>query len=562
MMAGLVAAWRRSPYGWILLGALLLRLAGLGWGLPASDGWDDDGVAPRNFLVGVVQTYQPGAFFTYPPLHMLILTVLTLPGTLLAIMQAQSLAPHDVIQAFIQIPYMTGFAIVARAVSVGMSLGVIYVAGRMAELAGGRRAGLFAAAACALNAVLTYYSQVSNLDVPYLFWTVLSIHQWMRLIASHDLTRIRPACLYAAAAIATKDQAYAVFLLSVPVALALWFATERWPRAQAWPIAKRLSIWTLAALAGLLAVDGALTNPGGFLRRLAFLAGPASQDYAQYASGPRGWLALFTDSAAGFTHVWPAAVAGLVVLGIALQGMTWARGPAARSVASALPVLAALSFTVAFNLVALRSENRFLLPQSVFLAVPAGIGAAWLTRVWAGEAATALAGLMALRLCLSINAAMIDDPRYDAEHWMADHVQPGETIEAWGLNAFLPRFPASAAVSRLDQKPLQARNPLPGVQEIAGPFDAAGSRKPRFIVVSAFWLTDYLGGAPLPGEGRIVQPVHRAALADAAAQAYVRDLLGGARTYRIAHVAAYQPGIWAAPDGYESLGQAIYILQR
>lgn len=589
MTARLLAAWPRSPYVWILLAALPLRLAGLAWGLPGSDGWDDDGVAPRNFLVGVVQTYQPGGFFAYPPLHMLILMILTLPGWVLAIMQAPSLTPHDVIQTFIQVPYMTGFAVVARSVSVIMSLATIYFIGRMTELAAGRRAGLFAAAACALNAILTYYSQVSNLDVPYLFWAVLSIYQWMRLIAEHDATRIRGACLCAAAAIATKDQAYAVFLFSIPTALGLWFALDAWPRAHARGIAARLAAWSLAALLGLLAVDGALTNPTGFLRRLAFLGGPASQDYAQYEAGPRGWLALLADACAGFSHAWPEAVVGLIALGLGLQFVGWFRGAAAdpactptasagparslraaRSVALALPLLAALSFTVGFNLVALRSENRFLLPQSVFLAVPVGLGADILTRsasrsvaAWAGKALAGLLGLMALRLCLGIDAAMINDPRYDAERWMARHVRPGETIEALGLNAFLPRFPPAAIVTRLDRKPLAGRNPLPGVREIEAPVEAVESRQPRFIVVSAFWLRDYLSDeAAAADDGRIIQPVRRSVLADAAARAYLAGLTSGGRGYHVAHLSQYRPALWAGVEGYESLAQTIYILER
>ena len=580
MTARLLATWRRSPYGWILLAALALRLAGLAWGLPASDGWDDDGVAPRNFLVGVVQTYQPGGFFAYPPLHMLILMLLTLPGSVLAILQAPSLTPHDVIQTFIQVPYMTGFAVVARSVSVIMSLATIYLIGRMTELAAGRRAGLFAAAACALNAILTYYSQVSNLDVPYMFWAVLSIFLWMRLIAEHDVTRIRGACLCAAAAVATKDQAYAVFLFSIPAALGLWFALDRWPRAHARGIAARIAAWSLAALLGLLAIDGALTNPEGFLRRVAFLAGPASLDYAQYGAGPRGWLALMTDACAGFSRAWPVEVAALAAFGFCLQFANWFRSAAsagadgssraARSVALALPLLAAMSFTLAFNLVALRSENRFLLPQSVFLAVPIGLGAEYLTRcagrpvaAWAGKALAGLLALMALRLSLSIDAAMIDDPRYDAERWMAQHVRPGETIEALGLNAFLPRFPPAAIVTRLDRKPLAGRNPLPGVQEIEAPFEAVERRQPSFIVVNAFWLRNYLAGeATAADDGRIVQPVRQRVLADVAARAYFAALTNGGLGYHVSHLSQYRPGLWAKPDGYESLGQTIYILQR
>ena len=52
-MSRLVCA---SPLFWILAAAGGLRLAGLFWGLPASDGWDDDGFAPRNFLTALALT--------------------------------------------------------------------------------------------------------------------------------------------------------------------------------------------------------------------------------------------------------------------------------------------------------------------------------------------------------------------------------------------------------------------------------------------------------------------------------------------------------------------------
>jgi len=69
----------RSPLFWILLAAAGLRLAGLFWGLPAADGWDDDGFAPRNFLTALALTWKPGAYFTYPPLHALLLAIPALP---------------------------------------------------------------------------------------------------------------------------------------------------------------------------------------------------------------------------------------------------------------------------------------------------------------------------------------------------------------------------------------------------------------------------------------------------------------------------------------------------
>src|SRR4051812_1412521 len=87
----------RSPLFWILCGAAILRVPGLTWGLPASDGWDSDGIAPRDFLVGVIKALQPGEFFTYPPLHLLLLTFLTSPGWIVGLFKARSFAPADLI---------------------------------------------------------------------------------------------------------------------------------------------------------------------------------------------------------------------------------------------------------------------------------------------------------------------------------------------------------------------------------------------------------------------------------------------------------------------------------
>ena len=53
----------RSPLAWIVLAVGVLHVVGIGWGLPASDGWDNDGVAPRDFLPGLAATFTPGRFY-------------------------------------------------------------------------------------------------------------------------------------------------------------------------------------------------------------------------------------------------------------------------------------------------------------------------------------------------------------------------------------------------------------------------------------------------------------------------------------------------------------------
>lgn len=553
----------RNPLVWILAVAAGLRLAGLFWGLPASDGWDDDGFAPRNFLTALALTYKHGAAFTYPPLHAFFLALLTLPALGMALLQAPSFHQADVIGEFTKPQYMTFFAVTARLVNLVLSLGIIWCVGEMARLVAGRSAGLLAAGACALNFGLTYYGQVSNLDVPYLFWAMMALLWGMRAVAEHQPQRFWPAALFAAAAIATKDQAYALFLLSLPVFLLAWFESDRWPRAHVRKILRTLLPAAAASLFLLLLVDGAITNPDGFARRLAFLTGPASADFATYPQGWDGLWALLMDMAAWFgggTGT-AATLVALLGFGIALR----ARDCSAR-MAGLLPALAILSFTLCFNFTALRSDARFLLPQAVLGCVYIGIAAAWLVslpRPWmrlGASAGIAVLALVSLHYCIAVSAAMLQDPRYEAEAWMRMHVRPGDAIETYGQSAYLPRFPQDATVMRVGPRPPQARSPLPGVMEVQAPF--AARRAPRFIVVNDWWMRHYTTPQSELGGHRLPSRAQAALYGDRPARFYFRALEDGGLPYRLAHRAGPATGVWPQLHIHESLNEAILIYER
>ncbi len=557
--------WFRSSLFWILGIALVLRLAGLWWGLPASHGWDDDGIAPRDFLVGLVLTYSPGSYFAHPPLHMILLAILTAPGWLIALFHAHPLTPRGVISEIIQVPYMTFFAFMARLMSVAMSLGTIFLIGKIAETIGGKRAGWFAAAACALNAALTYYGQVTNLDGPYLFWSALSLLGWMRMIAEREPRHARWAALSAAAAIATKDQAYAIFLLSVPPALLIWFAGDAWPRKNAGRLVASVLIWSCVAVLALMLVDGAITNPSGFAARISFLTGPASQNYLEYQNDLAGRLQLLTDMWLHIPWYYPYAAVLLGALGVVFH-VVRSRTDHAVLVVGMLPLSAIVSFTLSFNLAVLRTEPRFLLPQSVFVAVYIGLAIDRLAFVCnpifrhGARLLIAATACLALYACISIDHAFIADPRYDAERWMAAHVRAGEHVETYGLNTYLPRFPKRAIVQRIDVKPLARRDPLPNVTELDAAFGSMPARRPRYLVVTGFWVNDYLSPNNVrPGFGRTVPIVQSMAWKNRDAQNYFRALFAGKLRCQLAHESSYHRGIWRSVEGYESLSQPLFL---
>jgi hypothetical protein len=552
----------REPLFWILLAAAALRLPGLFWGLPAADGWDDDGFAPRNFLTALALTWKPGAYFTYPPLHAIVLAIPSLPVAAWALAHAPSLHPHDVISEITKPIYMTYFAILARLISVTMSLGIIWCVGQMAQLVAGARAGLCAAAACALGFGLTYYGQVSNLDVPYLFWACLSLLWCMRAVVEQAPRRFWGAALFAAAAVATKDQAYALFVLSLPLFLAAWFAMDAWPRQNMRAVLVPLLSAGFVALLALLLVDGAITNPSGFLKRVAFLTGPASQDYAEYVHGPAGWWALLKVVFAYFGHGYGVVVLTLAALGVAVH-LPQARGRA--RVGGLLPPLAMLSFTACFNFAALRTDDRFLLPQGVLACIYIGIAAAFVLQArpvlrLGGVIVLAGTALFALHQAMAVNAAMLLDPRYDAERWLAAHAISGDSIEVYDRNWLLPRFPAGVVVNRVGPTDVKSRNPLPGVTETQQPFGAP--RKPRFILASGLWMRRYRGVLRDPAPGRAWPPNRLADMRDADARAHSAGLDNGSLGYQLVHVARFSSRWWPAVHIHDSLDEPIGIYER
>jgi hypothetical protein len=389
----------------------------------------------------------------------------------------------------------------------------------------------------------------------------------MRAIAGHEPARLRGAALFAAAAVATKDQAYAVFLLSEPAILLLWFGAESWPRRHVSKVMLSFLLWASVAIVLLLLIDGAITNPVGFAKRIAFLTGPASQDYANYSQDLLGRLNLLKDVWTFFAQGYAAIASILAALGLWFHLARW-RGDKAVWVAGLLPFLAIVSFTVCFNAAALRTDDRFLLPQAVLATVYIGVAAetlismpyAWINR--SARLALTVVAILAFYQCTAISAAFLLDPRYDAEQWMAAHLHPGDTIETYGQNAYLPRFPIDAVVFRVGQTPLALRNPMPGITELRQPFAAIEGRNPRFIVFSAWWVQRYLNPKAPSGGNRSPSVIQAVQFGDANAVRHFSRLQAGQLNYRLIHESSFAGTWWPPVHIHESLDESIRIFER
>jgi len=570
-LAGALAELPPAERG-LLLAIGVLHVVGIGWGLPASDGWDVDGVSPRDFLSGIVKTATPGDYFTYPPLHLLLLTVLTLPVTLVALARAPSLAPHDVIQAVVQVPVMTTFAIVARVVSLVMSLGIVLVIGKLARAIAGPRARPWAMAIAGVEVAGTYYAHTSNLDIPALFWGSWALLTLVEAIKTDEPRTLRRVAVLAACAIATKDQAYAVFLVSMPCVLVLWAAARQRQGSGTLAELVRETLWLVGlGVLLVLVLDGALINPTGFAARVRFLTGPASQDFAQYSKDWPGRIAAFRDAVTFLPNHYPTAMAPVFGLGLALAAL---RTRGRDRIAALVPLFAIFSFTLAFNCVARRVEERFVLPQMQLLAVYGGcaIGGvlesapvvrsralSWMVRI--GAAAGVLSGL---RLSAIVIATMLGDARYDAEAFMRENVREGDVIEVYGSNVYLPRFPSAARVQRVGSGPVTSRNPMPDIVERQDPLGAIATRAPRWIVVSTGYAWRFLRETKDEETGHVLPESQRMSLADADATQHMRALFAGAAGYEVAHVSHYEGHLPLLPPRplHASLACDVWVFRR
>jgi hypothetical protein len=506
----------------VLALAFVLHAIGVTWGLPASDAWDNDGIAPRDILPGLAETFTPGSFYTYPPAHLILLALLTLPVTLVAIGRAPHVTVADVTQEILKTPYMTSLSIIARSVSVAMSLGIAIAIAKIAEEISPRKhAGVFAAATASCGITLTYYAHTSNLDVPSLFWASLAALAFTRARTRGEPKRLRHAAVFVAIAIASKDQAYALFALSAPVLLGLWL----WRADHKKALAKECGLALLIAAALVLVLDGAPFNPRGFAARVAFLRGPASQDFSNHAADARGLVTIIVDIAKSFDRHYPWIFVPVIAVGIALV-----RGPAA-----AFPGLLAVSFTVAFNFAARRTDDRFALPQMLFLAVYAGHALAWMGERWRLSPLPILA--WAAWEALRVDLMFLYEPRYATEAYLREHVRPEDTIEVHGMNVYLPRFPEAARVVRVGTTPVARRGPYPGIIEVEAPLMDIAKRNPRFIVVSRCYVWRYLPRDITSHDGHVYPKSQLEKAQDTDATTFFTSLFEGRLRYRPVHAA-------------------------
>ncbi len=565
---------------WIVVVFALSQLVAIGWDLPGSYGWENDGIAPRDIFAGIGINLTPGQGHRYPLFHNLLIGVLSIPILLPAALSAESWTLPALMEKILTVPTMTGVSLVAKLVGVLMACVALLVIARIARRTVSAEAGRWAAVWAATCLSFAYYGRVSNLDGPYLMWTALAID---RLLSAAETRKRRDYVLFgvlAGAAVATKDQAYAGLVLpGLIYVLLLPLRNDRpfGPRAAHY---KNTAFATLAGALSLGALGGGLFNPTGFMARLRELTGGASQDWMSYARTPEGLFRNIVDIVVGQeTYYWPWLVVALCWVGVAKVVVR----PAGEGIRSRtfrlLPLSAGISSLVFFTLVVARCEHRFVLPMGFWLAYYGGVASAAVLARVAGKAPVRLRGVqVALGLLVlwaaghsfEVQLTQHGDARNEVHTFLAS-LPEGTLVETYGWLVHLPHFDVSDAspyrLQRVSRRPIKTRNPLVGAEEIDEPYGKVHTRRPDVLVVPEATAREFI---PRPlRAGMAVAAVGQRFQSDTDAQAFFSSALSDSLDgYEVVFIAEPKLPHWAKTLGAEpvqvhaSVGNRQWILRR
>ena len=556
----------------IILAFACIECVLISWDQPGAVSWENDGVAPRDLFRGVVNNLIPGSGHRYPLFHNLILLLLNAPVVLVSAVVA-GILHKSITSTLFSVPSMTVVSLTSKLLHVAMGSVMLLALARISR----QLFGVVAGRACALTAsaclTIEYYARVSNLDGPYMFWQVLAVACFLRVIERGRLEDYRLLGCLVAASIATKDQAYAAFLLAAPlyaVAMA-WCVRDAFAAGPAHfrGMGATLFSFTLS----YLALSGSLLNPTGLWTRFQLLTGPNSQEWRDYARSADGLVLNLVDLWRAQTDfLWHWSVVALAWSGVLIALVM--RGSARARWLRLLPLSLALSSIVCFTLPVARAEHRFVLPSAVWLSVYAGAAVGWLERQ--GRIAVpllscgALGWLLSLVHGLELGLTQLGDARHALTARLS-RLPPGSVVEIYGFSVYQPHFDFSAdtpyRVERIGKEPAGKRALQPDVQEIVDDYSHFAQRRSAALVVTEGFARNFLRRSFRTGEAASAKWLE--AQSDADAVAFFRTLLTrGVPGYRLELMSTAVLPPWAQALGlhpvavHDSTANRVWLFLR
>jgi len=406
----------------ILAVSLALNATGIWWGLPSRYGWAVDELNPRVILAGI-ETRFSGDWHepAYPPLHYYLLAATYLPVLAFDLVDPMSVEGH------------TLFFVLGRVLSLAMAAGAVVLLYRLGNDLFGPLTGVFSALSMALAAPLVYYGKTANLEVPLLFWFLLSLFFFHRLAQRGELRDYIGFALSATLATGTKDQAFAFYVLPLTA-----FFLLRWSRERSLGgilLDRRASLSLLAAVIAFLAIHNVVFNYRGFVHHFEEILW-ARRQYRLFEGTASHQLQMLlqTGRHLGFALGWPlAAASALGFIAALLEKST--RG------AALWTALFGASYYLFFIAPVLSTWLRYAIPLAALLSLFAGVACCQLwSRGLSYRTLVVSALLYSLGRAVSVDALLLHDTRYAAERWLRENVPSGKVVGYMGPEYYLPRL--------------------------------------------------------------------------------------------------------------------------
>ncbi len=419
----------------ILILSFVLNIIGINWGLPSpsSRGWAADEITPVSVLNGMEMKFSRGWSARFPPLHFYTLSLFYLPVHSLDALNIINIPDSQL---------NTLCFLIGRLTSVLMGTALVF----MVYLCGceitDKRSALFASLITALTPPFVYYAKTSNTDIPYLFWFVIALYFFIRILKYHHMFDY---ILFAAAAvfsICTKDQAYALFVLTPFIIIISLFRHNKARYKKTTLLKSVFNKKTLSALitgASLFVIIyNPLLNLQGFKRHFTLITGAA-----------RG-IRLFSNDILGHSRMlWQTVkhlnfILSFPVFVICILGFLYALTRKKKNPLLFVVFLIAPSYYIFFISVLGRNYVRYLLPVYIILSFFGGLCLSYFLHAsrrfrFIKYLLIVLLFINSAAYSFSVDVIMVKDSRYYVEHWMQEHIKKDEPILFIGFVNFLPR---------------------------------------------------------------------------------------------------------------------------
>lgn len=398
----------------ILIAAALLRIDGVGFGLPALNDPDEPLFMSTALEMLAGPTLNPG-WFGHPgtiTFYSLMLVVALVGG--LGVVTGR-FADFDAFAAAVYADPGVLF-LPARLLMVAFGVACVWMTWRLGKRLGGERLGLVAAAILAVNAVHIEYSQIIRTDMQASLFMLLCAQSALAIARDGRRRDYLFAGLFAGLACATKWPAAVIGITVVGASLYRWRLGAATWRALA--LSGFAAVATLFIVSPFLLIDHAtvIANLSGEARPLhpGATGSGLFANIGWYVGGP-----LFSSFGIG----------GLLLVA---AGMVWGAGDRRQWIWVVLPFC--LTFLLVIAVQSLRWE-RWIVPLLPFAALAAARALCALADL--APARRAPAALPAALLLLLIPMIVTDrieaaerrnDTRQLASAWLREHAPPGSRI--------------------------------------------------------------------------------------------------------------------------------------